>query len=127
MIICSCKAISDRKVAIIIAESFSYREMILQTQAGTDCGKCTKACKELVIHKKVKPMTNTQCHADTYQVHDLIVRAENALHGAGWKMVNMTQYDPENPLRTDWGVKYMKGESIVMLNRFTAETILNLF
>jgi hypothetical protein len=65
-------------------------------------------------------------HKDTYEMHDKIVRAESSLKAAGWVSGEMIPYDSESPLKTDWGVRYLKGETVVYLNRFTAETITNL-
>jgi bacterioferritin-associated ferredoxin len=127
MIICSCKAVSDRTIAEIIAEGFSYREMIKMTEVGTCCGKCSSYVKQLVVHKKVKPMSDKEMFAQDYIMHGMIVAAENVLKDAGWKVESMTHYDDTAPLKIDWGVRYMKADKVVWLNRFTAETIVNMF
>jgi bacterioferritin-associated ferredoxin len=127
MIICSCKVVSDKTIAEIIAEGFSYREMIKMTLVGTDCGKCSSYVKQLVFHKKVKPMTTQDQFKQDYIIHASIVAAERILKDSGWVVESMVHYDPDTPVKIDWGVRYVKGDKHIFLNRFTANVIVNMY
>lgn len=72
-------------------------------------------------------LKSEEVHKETYYIHDLVVKAEAYLKNSGYVVVDTIGYDQENPLIIEWGVKYMKGDRIVWLNRFTAETIVSLY
>lgn len=49
MYICVCKGISDRHIREAVhSEQADFRQLRCQTGAGTQCGRCRKAMKELV-------------------------------------------------------------------------------
>lgn len=47
MIVCVCLGVSDRKVLELAKQGVNYRELIAKCQAGTNCGSCSEAVKEL--------------------------------------------------------------------------------
>lgn len=62
-------------------------------------------------------------HKVTYELHERIVRAERNLKDSGWISGELISYDNENPLNSDWGVRYTKGDKSLFLNRFTVNVI----
>ena len=48
MIVCSCRAVSDRSLREAAAHGLSHREVVARTHAGTDCGRCSKAVARIV-------------------------------------------------------------------------------
>lgn len=66
-------------------------------------------------------------HKDMYELHPFVEKAESLLKDSGWTFVEAVPYDFESPLGRKWGEIFTKDDKIVYLNRFTAETIVNLF
>lgn len=125
MIICVCSNVSDKKIRSIMAEGCSYREMLLSLKVSQnkDCGKCTSSVKRIVSTKKVKPMTRTEMFKQDYIIHSQIVGAEKALANNGWKAEATVAYNIEEPTNPNWGIRYIKNDKIIWMNRFTAHAI----
>jgi bacterioferritin-associated ferredoxin len=48
MIVCSCRAISDRELREAAQAGLSHAEIVAQTGAGTDCGCCCEDVADIL-------------------------------------------------------------------------------
>ncbi len=59
MIVCSCRAISDRELKMASEAGRSLLEIVRSTGAGTDCGCCKEAVERIVT--AARPCRPTPC------------------------------------------------------------------
>ena len=62
MIVCVCKAVSDRRIrrAAELGVAISLRDLTRELGVGTCCGKCVPAARELLDEVCSRPMLNRQ-------------------------------------------------------------------
>ncbi|HZZ84697.1 MAG TPA: (2Fe-2S)-binding protein [Anaeromyxobacteraceae bacterium] len=49
MIVCVCRAVSDRQILALAGQGLSSEEVMARTGAGTCCGSCRPAVTRLVM------------------------------------------------------------------------------
>jgi bacterioferritin-associated ferredoxin len=62
MIVCSCRAVSDRELRVAAEAGRSFKEIVRSTGAGTDCGCCAESVERIVAGARpCRPVPCTGC------------------------------------------------------------------
>ncbi len=62
MIVCSCRAVSDRELRMAAEAGRSLPDIVRVTGAGTDCGCCTETVERIVsTARPCRPAPCTGC------------------------------------------------------------------